>query len=62
LRLDEQLSELGERRLVRHLERCPDCRQFADSLAHVTVLLRRSRPASEVHSASAPERRQLELV
>jgi predicted anti-sigma-YlaC factor YlaD len=62
LRLDDQLSELGERRLVRHLELCPACRQFSDSLLQLTALLRSSRPWREPHAASAPERRQLELV
>ena len=46
LRLDDELSELGQRRLARHLRACDTCDQFADSLAILTETLRSSAAAS----------------
>lgn len=39
-RLDSQLSEFEEALLEAQLERCPDCRAYAESLAVVTETLR----------------------
>jgi len=38
--LDDELSELDQARLARHLERCDPCAQFAHSLAGFTEVLR----------------------
>jgi predicted anti-sigma-YlaC factor YlaD len=40
LRLDGELSELGQQRLARHLSHCEACAQFAISLANLTKALR----------------------
>jgi predicted anti-sigma-YlaC factor YlaD len=40
LRLDGELSAVGEQRLLRHLGGCEDCARFAISVAIVTLALR----------------------
>jgi anti-sigma factor RsiW len=40
LRLDGELSDLGQRRLARHLAHCDACAQFARSLTLLTETLR----------------------
>ena len=40
LGLDDELSELGQKRLTRHLADCRACERFATSLARLTEVLR----------------------
>jgi predicted anti-sigma-YlaC factor YlaD len=42
LRLDDELSELGQSRLARHLRDCETCGQFAVSVAALTQTVRSS--------------------
>jgi hypothetical protein len=42
LRLDGELSDLGQQRLARHLNHCRTCAQFAVALAYLTEALRDS--------------------
>jgi predicted anti-sigma-YlaC factor YlaD len=42
LRLDDELSDLGQQRLERHLNHCSTCAQFAAALAYLTNALRDS--------------------
>lgn len=40
LRLDGELSKLGQLRLAQHLADCRACRRFASSLARLTEVVR----------------------
>ena len=54
---DRALSELESRRLLRHLDRCPECRAFARSVAEITNELR-ARPDVPVSIAVTVARRR----
>jgi predicted anti-sigma-YlaC factor YlaD len=44
LRLDDELSQLERRMLSAHLERCDDCRVYADEVEEFTLALRAAPP------------------
>ncbi len=46
LRLDDELSQLERRMLSAHLERCADCRVYADEVEEFTLALRAAPPVS----------------
>jgi predicted anti-sigma-YlaC factor YlaD len=62
LELDEELSELGQARLRRHLECCPACRLYAAGARTVAEQLRATsleRPAVSVSVAGRRRRRRV---
>lgn len=54
---DRSLSELEQRRLLRHLDRCAPCRSFARSVSEITHELR-ARPEVPVSIAFSAVRRR----
>lgn len=54
---DRALSELEQRRLLRHLDRCATCRSFARSVAEITHELR-ARPVVPIEIAFSAIRRR----
>jgi hypothetical protein len=50
LRLDGELSMLERRMLDGHLDRCPDCRAFAERVTAVSGLMRESVLEAPVHT------------
>ena len=56
IQLDGELSEFGTRRLDRHLNDCPPCREFATSVTATTNALRRSGPPASPPGAAPSAR------
>jgi len=61
LRLDGELSELGQEKLTRHLSQCEACREFAISLATLTQALRDSAPRGRSRTVASSVIGHLEL-
>jgi len=61
LRVDQELSELEEALLDRHLESCAACRSFAARLDEATELVRATPVEKPQISYAPPERRRIRL-
>ena len=59
LRLDDEISELEERLLEAHLERCASCREFEASVRGAVVALRAQPPERIEHPVVVFGRRRL---
>jgi predicted anti-sigma-YlaC factor YlaD len=59
LRLDDEISELEERRLEAHLRRCASCREFETTVHGAVVALRAQPPEQIDHPVVVSSRRRL---
>jgi hypothetical protein len=59
---DRSLSDLEQRSLLRHLDRCADCRAFARSVADVARELRAAPKVSTSIAFSPPRRRSRRVL
>jgi anti-sigma factor RsiW len=59
LQLDDQLSELEGRMLASHLERCPDCHQYAADVSAFTEQLRSAAPEVLEHPIAVRRQRRI---
>jgi len=62
LRLDGQLSEFEELLLEAHLERCPDCKEYAANVAGLTLALRSTALEQPSVTFEAPRRTRARTV